>query len=59
MCSRPTWNSETNVNRRFEEVFGIEIDRESLYEGEHLDALLTFVQHVGITQVIGPFKPSL
>jgi hypothetical protein len=32
---------------------GIEIDREPLYEGKHLDALLTLAEHLGITQVIG------
>jgi RES domain len=40
-------------DRITESAFGIEIDREPLYEGKHLDALLTLAEHLGITQVIG------
>jgi hypothetical protein len=40
-------------DRITEPAFRIEIDREPLYEGEHLDALLALAEHVGITQVIG------
>lgn len=40
-------------DRIAETALRIEIDREPLYEGEHLDALLALAEHVGITQVIG------
>jgi RES domain len=40
-------------DRIAESAFKIEIDREPLYEGEHLDALLALAEHVGITRVIG------
>jgi hypothetical protein len=40
-------------DRIAESAFKIEIDRERIYEGEHLDALLGLAEHVGITQVIG------
>jgi hypothetical protein len=40
-------------DRIAESAFKPEIDREPLYEGEHLDALLSLAEHVGITQVIG------
>lgn len=40
-------------DRIAESAFKPEIDREPLYEGEHLDALLLLAEHVGITQVIG------
>jgi hypothetical protein len=40
-------------DRITEPAFRIEIDREPLYEGEHLDALLALAEHVGITEVIG------
>jgi hypothetical protein len=40
-------------DRITEPAFSIEIDRERLYEGKHLDTLLALAEHVGITQVIG------
>jgi len=40
-------------DRITESAFGIEIDREPLYEGKHLDALLTLAERLGITQLIG------
>lgn len=40
-------------DRIAESAFNIEIDRERIYEGEHLDALLELAEHVGINQVIG------
>jgi hypothetical protein len=40
-------------DRITESAFGIEIDREPLYESKHLDALLTLAEHLGITQVSG------
>ena len=40
-------------DRIAEPGFKIEIDREPLYEGEYLDALLALAEQVGITQVIG------
>jgi hypothetical protein len=40
-------------DRIAEPAFRIEIDREPLYEGAHLDKLLALAEHVGITQVIG------
>jgi hypothetical protein len=40
-------------DRIAESACKIEIDRERIYEGEHLDALLELAEHVGITQVIG------
>ncbi|HKT73234.1 MAG TPA: hypothetical protein VJQ47_10110 [Steroidobacteraceae bacterium] len=40
-------------DRITESDFRIEVDREQLYQGAHLDRLLALVEHVGITQVIG------
>ncbi len=36
-----------------ESAFKIEIDREPLCEGEHLDALLELAEHIGIEQLFG------
>ena len=40
-------------DRMAESAFKVEIDRERIYEGEHLDALLELADHVAIAQVIG------
>ena len=40
-------------DRIAESAFKVELDRERLYEGEHLDALLGLAEHVGIGRVIG------
>ena len=40
-------------DRIAESAFTVEIDRERVYEGEHLDVLLELAEHVGINQVIG------
>lgn len=40
-------------DRIAESAFRVEIDRDRVYEGEHLDALLELAEHVGINQVIG------
>ena len=40
-------------DRILESAFKVEIDRDRIYEGEHLDALLQLAEHVGINQVIG------
>ena len=36
-----------------ESAFTVEIDRDRVYEGEHLDVLLELAEHVGISQVMG------
>jgi hypothetical protein len=40
-------------DRIAESAFRVEIDRDRVYEGGHLDALLELAEHVGINQVIG------
>ena len=40
-------------DRITESDFRIEVDREQLYQGAHLDTLLALAEHVEITQVIG------
>jgi hypothetical protein len=40
-------------DRISESAFSVELDRDRVYEGEHLDALLALAEHVGISQVIG------
>lgn len=40
-------------DRIAESAFKVEIDRDRVYEGEHLDSLLELAEHVGINQVIG------
>jgi hypothetical protein len=40
-------------DRIAEGAFKVEIDRDRVYEGEHLDSLLALAEHVGIRQVIG------
>jgi RES domain len=40
-------------DRITEAAFRIEIDREPLYEGEHLDSLLALAEHLGIAHLIG------
>lgn len=40
-------------DRIAESAFKVEIDRDRVYEGKHLDALLELAEHVGISQVIG------
>jgi hypothetical protein len=40
-------------DRIAESAFKVEIDRDRVYEGKHLDALLDLAEHVGINQVMG------
>ena len=40
-------------DRIAEAAFKVEVDRDRVYEGEHLDTLLELAEHVGINQVIG------
>lgn len=40
-------------DRIAESAFTVEIDRDRVYEGEHLDVLLELAEHVGISQVMG------